>query len=129
MHRLLLLALAACATQTCDETKPMLWLHIHNAGGTSIRALAETYGERPLEPATTNWNLWLHAKETYKTISCREKVDLFKRQAAATMTMIERPFDAADAACAELAYGTTLRSPVSTMLSTIVTNNVDVDAL
>ena len=129
MHRLLLLALTASATQTCDETKPMLWLHIHNAGGTSIRALAETYGERPLEPATSNWNLWLHAKETYKTISCREKVDLFKRQAAATMTMIERPFDAADAACAELAYGTTLRSPVSTMLSTIVTNNFDVDAL
>lgn len=129
MHRLLLLALTACATQTCDETKPMLWLHIHNAGGTSIRTLAETYGERPLEPATKNWNLWLHAKETWRTISCREKVDLFKRQAAATWTMIERPFDAADAACAELAYGTTLRSPVSTMLSTIVTNNVDVDAL
>ncbi|KAH8091193.1 rhamnosyl transferase [Aureococcus anophagefferens] len=107
----------------------MLWLHIHNAGGTSIRTLAETYGERPLEPATKNWNLWLHAKETWRTISCREKVDLFKRQAAATWTMIERPFDAADAACAELAYGTTLRSPVSTMLSTIVTNNVDVDAL
>ena len=129
MYRLLLLALTACAKKKCDETKPMLWLHVHNAGGTSIRTLAETYGERPLEPATMNWNLWLHAKETYKTISCREKVDLFKRQAAATMTMIERPFDAADAACAELAYGTTLRSPVSTMLSTIVTNNVDVDAL
>ncbi|KAH8044483.1 rhamnosyl transferase [Aureococcus anophagefferens] len=107
----------------------MLWLHVHNAGGTSIRTLAATYGERPLEPATKNWNLWLHAKETWRTISCREKVDLFKRQAAATWTMIERPFDAADAACAELAYGTTLRSPVSTMLSTIVTNNVDVDAL
>ena len=95
MHRLLLLALTACAKKKCDETKPMLWLHVHNAGGTTIRTLAETYGERPLEPATMNWNLWLHAKETYKTISCREKVDLFKRQAAATMTMIERPFDAA----------------------------------
>ena len=108
----------------------MLWVHMHNAGGTSIRHLAEEQGEVPLEPASKNWNFWLHAKETWETVGCEAKVDLFGRQASATWTMIERPMDAEDASCGGFFdYGTTLRSPVSTMLSTIVTNDIDVGAL
>ena len=108
----------------------MLWLHVHNAGGTSIRSLAERHGERPLRPASGNWNLWLHSKETERTVDCVAKVALFRQQPLASWTMIERPFDESDGACGEwLDYGVTLRQPVATMLSTLVNNAVPADLL
>ena len=65
MRPLLLVVATAWATEwnaTLCGRRPMYWVHIHNAGGTSIRTLAERYGERPLEPASVNWNLWLQEK-------------------------------------------------------------------
>ena len=134
--RPLLLALVATASSTttasstgwkaalCDR-RPMYWVHIHNAGGTSIRTLAERYGQRPLEPASVNWNFYLHEKETIHTVDCEDKAALFAEQRPATWTMIERPVDDADVACGDwFDYGVTLRRPVDTMLSSLVNNNV-----
>ena len=125
---LLLVVAIAWATEwnaTLCDRRPMYWVHIHNAGGTSIRTLAERYGERPLEPASVNWNLWLHEKEMSHTVDCKGKAALFAEQRPATWTMIERPVDDADVACGDwFDYGVTLRRPVDTMLSTLVNNNV-----
>jgi len=52
------IAAAVCAAAGASRAqRPMFWMHIHNAGGTTIRTLAELYGERPIEPATKNWNI------------------------------------------------------------------------
>ena len=128
MRPLLLVVATAWATEwnaTLCDRRPMYWVHIHNAGGTSIRTLAERYGERPLEPASVNWNFYLHEKETIHTVDCEGKAALFAEQRPATWTMIERPVDDADVACGDwFDYGVTLRRPVDTMLSSLVNNNV-----
>ena len=100
-------------------------LYIATDNAVTQARFAERYGERPLEPASVNWNFYLHEKETIHTVDCEGKAALFAEQRPATWTMIERPVDDADIACGDwLDYGVTLRRPVDTMLSSIVNNNV-----
>ena len=108
--------------------RPMLWMHIHNAGGTTIRTLAERYGERPIQPATANWNIVAEKFPGDVVWSCDAKTRLIKTQAGASWTAIERPLEASDLGC-DFDYGVTIRDPVDTMVSTMVNNAVDVEGL
>ncbi|KAH8069782.1 rhamnosyl transferase [Aureococcus anophagefferens] len=89
---------AAAAERGGCRRKPMLWLHVHNAGGTSLRLHAEANGEKPLEPATHNWNLAFDKDRT-----CREKAELLAEQPEASFTFVERPLERSDVGCAEFA--------------------------
>ena len=141
MMRLLAIALTLFAVpaspyRQCEPVKPMYWVHVHNCGGTTIRRLAQRYGEVALEPASLNWNLWLEVpldpapRGAYAAVTCRDKAALFASQPAATWTAAERSVDVADLDCGDaFDYGLTLRSPAELMLSTIVNNGVDVGAL
>ncbi|EGB09921.1 hypothetical protein AURANDRAFT_62925 [Aureococcus anophagefferens] len=111
---------AAAAERGGCRRKPMLWLHVHNAGGTSLRLHAEANGEKPLEPATHNWNLAFDKDRT-----CREKAELLAEQPEASFTFVERPLERSDVGCAEFAYGLTLRRPLDTARSTLRNNDVD----
>ena len=111
---------AAAAERGGCRRKPMLWLHVHNAGGTSLRLHAEANGEKPLEPATHNWNLAFDKDRT-----CREKAELLAEQPEASFTFVERPLERSDVGCAEFAYGLTLRRPLDTAMSTLRNNDVD----
>jgi hypothetical protein len=118
----------------------MFWVHIHNAAGTSIAKLARAFHERPLEPATGIWNYkgessrdrvkcgpGSRANATFACADCAGKAAEAARQGA-TWTAIERPLEASDFGC-DFDYGVTIRDPVATMMTTIVLDKVDVDAL
>ena len=131
--RLLTLIAAAAASGGApgdDERRrrPMFWMHIHNAGGTTIRTLAERYGERPIQPATPNWNIVAEEYPGDVVWSCDAKKRLIKTQAGASWTAIERPLEASDLGC-DFDYGVTVRDPVATMVSTLVNNRVDASKL
>jgi len=124
-------AVAAVASGSSgNETgrRPMLWMHIHNAGGTTIRTLAELYGERPIQPATQNWNIGVEKYGDDIVWSCEAKRRLMESQVGASWTAIERPLEAADLGC-DFDYGVTVRDPVATMVSTLVNNRVDASKL
>jgi len=132
--RLLTLIAAAAASGGApgdDERRrrPMFWMHIHNAGGTTIRTLAERYGERPIQPATPNWNIVAEKYSGDVVWSCDAKTRLIKTQAGASWTAIERPLDLASDFGCDFDYGVTIRDPVDTMVSTMVNNAVDVEGL
>ena len=93
-----------------------------------MRHLAALNGEGPLQPATTNWNLFLNDREREGIVNCTTKLRLFEKQREATWTSIERPFEREDR-CKGLEYGVALRDPLETAESTISYNDVDLDEL
>lgn len=121
--------------------KPVFFMHIHNAAGTWMRALAEKHHETPLtgkylgenlplEPSG-DWNLykegWCNYEDPSNLKRCSEKVHAMKKEQS-TFTSIERPFVLDNDWCPDdLLYVTIVREPIALMRSTLLNNHFDIE--
>eukprot|EP00927_Polykrikos_kofoidii_P067970 TRINITY_DN63398_c0_g1_i1.p1 TRINITY_DN63398_c0_g1~~TRINITY_DN63398_c0_g1_i1.p1 ORF type:complete len:340 (-),score=46.02 TRINITY_DN63398_c0_g1_i1:76-1071(-) len=100
--------------------KPMLWLHIHKAGGSFMCMMAETAGESVVQPnSNCNWeNMDGYHDSGFPDhgISCAERAHYFKMQGV-TWAQIEREVWETDKCWNEFFYGVLLREPISLMRS------------
>ena len=112
----------------------MLWLHLHKSAGSSIRHIAALNGEVPLQPATTNWNLFLKDRERDGVVNCTERLALFELQEASTWVSVERPFEESADACLssktkQFQMGVALRNPIETAESTMSYHDINPEEL
>lgn len=103
-----------------NRDKPMLWLHIHKAGGTFMCEMAQLAGEHVVRP---NENCNLVDRDGYHqsgrpeySISCQERVELFSREHF-SWGAIERELFASDHCWDDFKFGTLLRDPGALILS------------
>lgn len=109
---------------TTPRSRPLLWIHIHKAGGTFICAMAQLAGEKVTEPSdgACNW-LWhdqYRDSGDVERISCKERSDYFRDPTRNyTWGQIEREFAEADRCWNEFDYGVMLREPVALLESEV----------
>mmetsp|Transcript_29428 Transcript_29428/g.62651 ORF Transcript_29428/g.62651 Transcript_29428/m.62651 type:complete len:345 (+) Transcript_29428:38-1072(+) len=106
-----------------EDRKQILWIHLHNFGGTFLCEEALKQGEIGPPNAYSNWPGCLMPGDGCSTqtgrSSCKERA-----RSPYTFTMLERDVDNADF-CSEVIMGTTLRDPVDGIVSTLLANQFD----
>jgi len=109
-------------SQNISRPKPIMWIHIHKAGGTFMCALAKLAGEVVISPSDNacNWKGYDQYRNSGKKDkpSCEERAQHFEEQNA-TWGQIEREFDHEDRCWESFDYGVTLREPLSLLQSEI----------
>lgn len=104
--------------------KPMLWVHVHKAGGTFMCSMAGLAGENVVQPNDNcNWHghdSYLDSGHTDHAVSCEDR-EAFFSQNGYTWGQIERELwnnDAESDLCwNKFDYGVMLRDPISLMRS------------
>lgn len=102
---------------------PMIWLHIHKAGGSLMCWLAQLAGERILEPSdgACNWlrhDAYLDSGKDKVKVSCDERVRQMHSQGS-TWSQIERELGDSDRCWDDFHYGVSLREPVALLESMV----------
>jgi len=108
-----------------DRRKPIVWIHVHKAGGTFMCMLAQLAGEKVVEPsdAACNW-LW---HDQYRDSGRADRRPTCEGRAAYmnevrrnySWAQIEREFSEADRCWDFFDYGTMLREPIGLLESEI----------
>lgn len=107
--------------QARNESKPLMWLHIHKAGGTLMCKFAKKY-ERLIAPADANCN-WLWHDEYDQSgaegsrTPCAERARVWK-EGGFTYGQVEREMDTNEL-CDDFRYGVMLRDPLSLIHSMV----------
>jgi hypothetical protein len=107
-------------TQPPHRGKPMLWVHIHKAGGSFICGMANLNHELIVEGGNCNWSG--HdgdGRLGQQKIPCNWRWEHFSK-AGLTWGQIEREFGEGDFCPDFFEYGTTLRDPLSLALSEVL---------
>eukprot|EP00928_Gymnodinium_smaydae_P096677 TRINITY_DN8589_c1_g6_i1.p1 TRINITY_DN8589_c1_g6~~TRINITY_DN8589_c1_g6_i1.p1 ORF type:complete len:401 (-),score=82.62 TRINITY_DN8589_c1_g6_i1:297-1499(-) len=124
------------------RSKPMLWIHVHKAGGTFMCSMATEAGERVVQPSDGACN-WV-GRDQYKDsgllrekVSCADRAAFFKSLGATgaggslgsggndvassgySWGQIEREFTKDDRCYGQFDYGVMLREPISLMHSEV----------
>lgn len=101
--------------------RPLVWLHLHKAGGTLMCKLAERNEEHVVRPATNcNWqghDGWIHSGNPYVRKSCAERAQMFQ-EFGFTYGQIEREMDEVEI-CDKFRYGVMFREPLELMQSVV----------
>eukprot|EP00927_Polykrikos_kofoidii_P040807 TRINITY_DN34815_c0_g1_i1.p1 TRINITY_DN34815_c0_g1~~TRINITY_DN34815_c0_g1_i1.p1 ORF type:complete len:354 (+),score=59.93 TRINITY_DN34815_c0_g1_i1:120-1181(+) len=114
--------LAQLASRAVDENRRnVLWLHMHNYGGTMMCQEAARQGERT-PPANCNWE---NCSQQTRLVSCAHKA----RSARFSFSMLERELQPSDLCQPDVLYGTMLRDPIMAMESTMRDNNFDMSRI
>lgn len=112
--------------------KPMVWLHISKAGGSTICRLSKMMGENVPGPQACTWsgidnppsdkfNSYHDLPERmprHLSKTCEEREDWYKKHNI-TLSMIERPLEKQDYCPEKFMYGTIMRDPVTLASSTV----------
>lgn len=101
-----------------DRKKPLLWMHVHKAGGSFMCQMAKR-NERVVAPEENcNWkghDGYQQSGQAYTRVSCDERAKAFHRRGF-TYGQVEREMDSNEV-CDEFRYGVMLREPMSLMHS------------
>lgn len=112
--------------------KPVMWLHVHKSGGTTICHEAQKHGENIVQPAyfcgSDKFGDWLpsgnfHFVSNQKG-TCAERRLMFDPHPLGynytfTFAMIERQLDSGDICFDDFVYGTLLRETISRITSEV----------
>lgn len=101
--------------------RPMLWLHIHKAGGTTMCRMAQEAGERVVRPGgNCNWRPYdMYSRAGRKKgsdVSCERRTAYFRLHRF-TYGQIERDLQETDLCWDAFSYGALLREPIDLMTS------------
>lgn len=106
------------AQDAANARKNVLWLHLHNFGGTFVCTEAAQQGERT-PPANCDWEA---CSQQTDLVSCEKKA----KSGRYTFSMLERNLQPTDL-CNEAIRGTMLRDPISGIRSTIAANGFELE--
>jgi len=102
------------------EGRPILWLHIHKAGGTFMCQMAKLAGERIVQPqGNCNWeehDMWRNSGHSDGGPSCAERKEYFE-QGEYSWGQIERELFDTDQCPSYFKYGVMMREPMALMES------------
>lgn len=104
--------------------RPLMWVHIHKAGGTFMCAMAQLAGEKVTEPSdgSCNW-LWhdqYRDSGEKETVSCEDRIAFFRNPSRNfTWSQLEREFASADRCWDDFDYGVMLREPIALLESEV----------
>lgn len=109
---------SASTKTTGGLKKPLVWMHVHKAGGSLMCQLAKKH-ERVVSPdENCNWkghDGYEESGKAYKRVPCAERAKAFHSRGF-TYGQVEREMDDNEV-CSDFRYGVMLREPMSLMHS------------
>jgi len=103
-----------------QRRRPVMWVHLHNFGGTYICKEAMRQGEHTPPESNPQWPGCLMPGDGCSTWYGRTTGETRAKESY-SFTMVERDVEAADL-CDELLLGVTLRDPLAGLTSTLIAN-------
>jgi hypothetical protein len=111
---------AASAKKAGGAKKPLVWIHVHKAGGSFMCQMAKR-NERVVAPEENcNWkghDGYQESGKSYTRVPCAERARQFHSRGF-TYGQVEREMDT-DEVCDEFRYGVMLREPLALMNSLV----------
>jgi hypothetical protein len=108
----------ASAKRTKGSKKPLVWIHLHKAGGSFMCQMAKRNEKVVFPESNCNWrghDGYEESGKTYSRVPCAERARTFHSRGF-TYGQVEREMDT-DEVCDEFRYGVMLREPMSLMHS------------